>query len=349
MKKAAIILIILTSFIPFFTKKNDYVDVTSVISVSSIGIDFDKEKNEYSFYFYVLNNFNIAQAELSASNVDTLAYITEISDQSFTNAFEKFRKISNVFVHYNHLRTVILTKNFLEDQENINQFYNFVKNNPDLYPTFYLFSTDCKIDEIYQIKTFSDISANFTLLINPDSIKTYHLITFIDFIKAMNVINYTLRIPHLSSASETTNKQDEPYKSIILNGYSVYVKDQKCFDLLEINLPSLHWLEKLNDKHFMIDTYSLYIKNGKYKIKKKDDKIIITYILTTNITSSFNNIANNDEMDHLLNIIKQELISLYNFGIDNNLDLFNLRYLTNDLTKSLENLKTEFVVKIDIG
>lgn len=349
MKKQVIILLIITCFIPFFTNKNDYVDVTSVISVSSIGIDFDKEKKEYSFYFYVLNNFNLAQAELSSSNVDTLAYITKISDQNFINAFEKFRKISNVFVHYNHLRTVILTNHFLEDQENINQFYYFIKNNPDFYPTFYLFSTDCKIEEIYQIKTFSDISANYTLLINPTSIKTYQLTTFIEFIRAMDLTNYTVKIPHLSSASETTNKQDEPFKSVILNGYSVYVKDRKYFDILEDDIPTLHWLEELNDKHFVLDKYALYIKNGKYKVKKKNGKIVITYILTTTITSAFNTLVNTKEIEHLNTIIKQELISLYNFGVENNLDLFNLKYLTNDLETDLQQFNTEFIVKIDIG
>lgn len=349
MKKPIIILIMIISFIPFFTHKNDYVDVTSVISVSSIGIDYNKEENEYDLYFYVLNNFNIAQAELSSSNVDILAYITKISDQNFTTAFEKFRKISNVFVHYNHLRTIILTENFLEEQKNIDKFYYFIKNNPDLYPTFYLFSTDCKIEEIYQIKTFSDISANYTLLINPTSIKTYSLVTFIDFIKAMNINTYTLKIPHLSSAPETSNKQDEPFKSILLNGYSVYVNGRKYFNILETELTYLHWLEELNDKHFLIDDYALYIKNGKYKIKKKNGKIIITYSLTANITSSFNHLENNVELNSLMHTIKQELIALYNYGLEHQIDLFNLKYYTNDSISSLEQFDTEFVIQLDIG
>ena len=345
MRKILVISILILAFVPFLTRKNDYVDVTSVINVSSICIDYDEEADHFSLYFYVLNNFNLAQAELSSSNVDTLAYITKINDTDFTLAFEKFRKISNVFVHYNHLKTVILTSKFISKSQNVEKFYQFVRNNLDIYPTFYLFTTDCKVEEIFQIKTFSDISANFTLLINPKSSKTYELITFIDFIKAMNVPSYTLKIPHIASAKETSNKQDEPYKSIILDGYTMYNVNQPVIQIIEDKLSYLHWLSELNNLSVSIGDYSIYIKEGKYKIKKKQNQITITYTLNSTITRTSTNFINEESYATLKASITKELEMLYTYGKENDIDFFNLKYLLH--TDTLDDVK--FIVQLTLG
>ena len=58
MKKFIITLIIIVSFFPFFTKKNDYQDISKVVYISSIGLDYDEKTKEYTIYYYILNNFN---------------------------------------------------------------------------------------------------------------------------------------------------------------------------------------------------------------------------------------------------------------------------------------------------
>lgn len=345
MRKLLVISILILSFVPFLTRKSDYVDVTSVINVSSICIDYDEENDNFSIYFYVLNNFNLAQAELSSSNVDTLAYITKINDKNFTDAFEKFRKISNVFVHYNHLRTVILTSKFASKIQNMELFYRFVRNNLDIYPTFYLFTTDCEVEEIFQIKTFSDISANFTLLINPKSSKTYELVTFIDFIKTINIPNYTLKIPHIASAKETSSKQDEPYKSIILDGYTIFNINQPVIKIVEDELPYLHWLSELNNLSVSIGAYSIYIKEGKYKIKRQKNKTMITYKLSSTIIKTSNDYINEESYTTLKNSIAKELEMLYAYGREHDIDLFNLKYLSQNDTLD----DVEFIVKLDLN
>ena len=115
MKKILLILITLTSFIPIITKRNDYIDVTKVIYINSICLDINEDNNQYDCYFYVLNNFNLAQAEISSNNVDNLAYVAKITAPTLTEAFRKLNQISNIYIHYNHLRTVILTNKFLNN------------------------------------------------------------------------------------------------------------------------------------------------------------------------------------------------------------------------------------------
>ena len=47
MKKVIMLALILISFIPFIIKKSDYKDITNVVYVSSIGLDYNIETKEY--------------------------------------------------------------------------------------------------------------------------------------------------------------------------------------------------------------------------------------------------------------------------------------------------------------
>ena len=74
MKKLILLFIVTISCIPFVIKKNDYIDITKTIFITSIGLDYNKETKEYTVYSYVLNKFNLGQADVSSGNIDTLAY-----------------------------------------------------------------------------------------------------------------------------------------------------------------------------------------------------------------------------------------------------------------------------------
>ena len=54
MKKLIITLIIIVAFFPFFTKKNDYKDISKVVYISSIGLDYDENNKEYTIYYYII-------------------------------------------------------------------------------------------------------------------------------------------------------------------------------------------------------------------------------------------------------------------------------------------------------
>lgn len=345
MKKFCTIALLIICFIPFISRKNDYVDVTTVISVNSLCIDYDEEKQEIAVYFYVLNNYNVAQSELSSSNFDKLAYVTKIVGPNFAKIFEKFKKISNVFIHYNHLRTVILTNKFLNHDDNPKIFYDFIRNTTIIYPTFYIYTTDDKIEEIYQIETFSDISAYHTLLINPKSIKTYKLTTYMDFVKAYNISNYTLKIPRISSAEDTVTKQDQEIKTVIFDGYSIYQFNKPTITYLEKEMPYIHWLNEISNTVVKIGEYSLFIKDGNYHIKQKNGKITINYTLNATTTISHESFFDNSLYEYLKKTITDELQTLFNKTIADEIDIFNIKYYLN-----LDTINdVEFLVKLEIN
>ena len=127
-----------------------------------------------------------------------------------------------------------------------------------------------KIEDLYNIQNFSDVSAYHTILINPNLIKTYKLVTFIDFAKEILKPNYTFLIPHVSSVPDTFSKQDKEYLSLEMDGYSILQNDYSIKTYITKEYQSLRWLINLPDQHFQIDKYEIYLKDGKYKISLYD-------------------------------------------------------------------------------
>lgn len=348
MKKIIVILIIITSFVPIITKRNDYIDVTKVIYINSICFDINEDTNQYDCYFYVLNNFNLTQAELSSSNVDTLAYVAKITAPTFTEAFRKLSQISNVYIHYNHLRTVILTNNFLE-KKYLLDFYKFIKDDLNLYPSFYLFTTNSKPEDIFNIENFSEISAYHTLLINPDLIKSYKLITFLDFAKAMTIDTYTLCIPHISCVKKIFSRQDEEYYSLFLDGYTFYNKEHTLLTAYDSDFKALHWISLLNNTTYTLDEYDLYIKKRKYKLTKHQNTIVINFTIKGTLTRK-NDLLNDEENYKVISeLVKNEINELINFMNDKSIDIFNINYYFGDSYDYFKNCNVELKLQLNLN
>ena len=346
MKKLIITLIIIVAFLPFFTKKNDYKDISKVVYISSIGLDYDENNKEYTIYYYILNNFNLTGAQISSSNIDDLSYMVKISDTNFAKAFSSIIKKTNIGIHYTHLKTVILSNNFV-GQIPILDFYNYIRDLNQIYLNFYLFTTDSKIEDLYNIQNFSDVSAYHTILINPNLIKTYKLVTFIDFAKEILKPNYTFLIPHISSVSDTFFKQDKEYLSLEMDGYSILQNDYSIKTYITKEYQSLRWLMNLPDQHFQIDEYEIYLKDGKYKIKNKEDKIIIYYKLSAVLNLNPKNEKLVDVKEKLEKKIADDIIEFITLTKDNNIDIFNLNYLISP--NSLFEKKIEVKINLNLN
>lgn len=348
MKKILLILITLTSFIPIITKRNDYIDVTKVIYINSICLDINEDNNQYDCYFYVLNNFNLAQAEISSNNVDNLAYVAKITAPTLTEAFRKLNQISNIYIHYNHLRTVILTNKFLNNQY-LFDFYQFIKDDLNLYPSFYLFATDSKPEDIFNIENFSEISAYHTLLINPDLIKSYKLITFMDFAKAITINNYTLLMPHISCVKKIFSRQDEEYYSLFLDGYTFYNKDNTLLTIFANEFKPLHWLSLLNNTTYNLGEYNLYIKKGKYKLKKYKQTIIITFTIKGTLTKKNDSLSDKENFAKINDLVLREINELVNFMYNQPVDVFNINYYFGCNYNYFKNCNVEVKLKLNLN
>lgn len=346
MKKHLIFLIILISFIPFITNKNDYKDITRVNYISSIGIDYDEENKLYTIYSYILNNANIASNTSSPGDSETSSYIIKTSSNNLSSAFNEVYKQSNIVLYYTHLETIIISTNFI-NSNNLTLFYNYIKDNIEIYPTFYLFITDSQIDEIFSIEYFSDISSYHTILINPTLIDDFPLVSFIDFAKFYCINNYTILIPHLSIIKDAFYKQDKPSNLLKIDGVTTITDDSICKTFLTDNNTLLKWLKHLHNQYFILNDYTLYIKEGKYKLTKKNDKIIIKYNISSLLTKNLNNEKYVDIEEKLKAVIKDEIKKLLYDMYHQNIDIYNIKYLFNIDNFNLDDIDIEIKFNVN--
>ncbi len=343
MRKVVIFLIIIISFIPFLTKKSDYKDITDIIYVSSIGLDYDEDMDEYTIYFYIINNFNLGNSQIASGNTENLSYVIKVSDHNFISAFNAILKKTNMNIYFTHLQTMIISKSFFNNKAILN-FYNYIRDFNFMYYNFYLFTTDSKIQDLYNIQNFSDVSAYHTLIVSPNLVKSYKLITFVDFSKAILDKNYTLLIPHISSIVDAFIEQDKSYYYLEMDGYSILQNDFTIKTLLYKDYSIIKWLIHLSDQHFQINIYDIYIKSGRYSIHKKQDKFIITYTMSAILNLNPNSEALIEIEKKLIKFIEEEITNQYRELKKQNIDIFNIKYkLNNDYFRN-----DNFQVKIKL-
>lgn len=344
MKKTIILLIILISFIPFMTNKNDYNDITKIVYVSSIGLEYDDKINEYTVYFYIMNYLNLTNAKISSSNTDDLSYTVKSSSKNFIDAFTNIKNIMNVKFTMSHLKTVIFHESFI-NKNNLQLFINLVKDNQKIYPNFYIYTTHDKINDIYNIKNFSDVSAYHTILITPTISSILKLVTFNTFTNINYFSKYTINIPHIKLNKDAISKMDEEFFSLKFNGYTFIDENfnNKTITYDANNL--IRWLFEFKDTFYKIDIYDLYLKSGKYKVSKKKDNITIKYnisaILTLNPSKNNFTIIEKD----LEKLISKEIYNLLLITSGENIDIFNLYYKYN----SLDLNKIKIKVKLELN
>lgn len=325
-KKLIIVLLIIFSILPFFLKRNDYNDITNIIHINSIGINYNKELNEFECYFYILNNFNVVNSKISSSNIDNLAYIIKTNNDSLDNALNDIYTKINSKINFSHLKSVIFTIDFLSSN-NIIKFYDYIKNNTSFYYNFYIFTTKSNLNNLFNINNFSDISAYHTVILRPDLINTYHLVTYNDYTNIILNKDYTLLIPNIDVLEDSFYKQDKPHNILEINGYSSFNNKVYQTTIFTNELSYYKWLMSLSDEHILIDIYNLYIKNGKYKVYKKNKNIFISYTISAILLNNPNNEKLVDLENKISYLIKREIYNLYNDMNYKNIDVFNIKYL----------------------
>lgn len=340
MKKFLFIIITVTSFIPFAINKKDYKDITKIIYVSSIGIDYDLETKEYNLHFYILNYLNLTNAKISSSNIDDLAYTMKTSSTDFYKAFTDIESLTNVNVSMSHLKTVILTNNFI-NKNNLLKFYNLIRANQKIYPNFYLFTTSSKLDDIFNIKNFSDVSAYHTLLVSPTTIYQKQLISFNVFTNIILFDNYTILIPNLKLNKDILSKQDQNFYTLKVNGCSYLDSTFKLITYTSDEFLYQRWLFKLEDIYFKIKDYDIYLKSGKYNVKFKNNKYIIKYKLSAVLTLNPYNEKVIDIEKKLAECIKKEIYLMLLKLYDKEIDAYNLKYKYKLLKINIEDIQIE--------
>ena len=78
-----IIILVLLTLISFPMFNNDYVDITHMVSISSIGISY--EQNEVTLYSYIINNTSMSKTDYNTSSNQSNSLIIKTSSKRSNN------------------------------------------------------------------------------------------------------------------------------------------------------------------------------------------------------------------------------------------------------------------------
>lgn len=332
--KKIIYLTIITAFSIFLTSCFDFQEVNSVHYAASMGIDYDENNHNYTIYIYIINNLNLTGIELATSEGDKLAYVASSSDLSLTIALDKIYENSEIIIDLHHLKTLILTKNVC-NKINLQNICEFLINNYANYLNFSVLLTEKEISEIYKVQNFTETSAYFTLLTNSSNYNKYDIPKAHEFINDVLSNDYNITYPLVNISYDTFAKNEDKYITLYLRGLGAFNQDNKVIFFEPNEYVGSKYLNELENYRLSVifNNQILAFDLHKFKLKKelKNNSLTLYYIIDTSVL--INNFMYENESDYLNSktILMHEITNSVNYlwekSLENNVDLFNLKYL----------------------
>lgn len=310
MKKILLIILLFISLLSLPYYNNDYIDITHMINVSSIGIDY--KDNNYSIYAYVINNYTMSKSDFNTSPSTSASTIISSTSDNIENAFFKLYDSVFVNINFSHIETLVLQKDFITSK-NVNELINYISTHHEFYPKFNVFITAESLTDIYDISYFSDTSSYYNILTEYKSEIEHHHTTFIDLINDFEETNYFIMYPSLS-INKNIIKKDTESSSLYIDGF-YYLNDNLLNKINYKENPLLYLLYSTNDISFEYQNINYFLTSLSIKTFKTKSKFYLLLYCKSNYPYSFKELMSNT--------IKE----LYN----KNIDVFNLKYFNIDI------------------
>ena len=320
-KKIILILLIIMSL----SSCKDNKEIHEVSFVSSIGLDYDIDTEEYNIILYFINTINNVSVDYGLSEPDLLGFTAEAKGKTINEALIKVQTYSETDLNLKHLESVIFTETFF-NEKNIKEFYYFCRNSHLLFHTFEILIADSPLKEIYQVENMTDSPSYYTILTGKKAGFDYHQKMFLNFCSDILTPNYYIMYPKISVKEDIFNKKDKQYKAIGITGYSV-IKDDYSLSTYESNIKGLKFLDDFKVFTDKIDNLQFSIKN--YQI----DRNIKDSVLNINITYEILILHNPDElsskevMEKIEKFMITEITNVNEIMKEDNIDILNVNFL----------------------
>ena len=203
MKKIFLLLIIF--LLLYCTSCKDNKEIHEISFVSSIGIDYKIDTNEYEVILYFINTINNVSVDYGLSEPELLGYTASSISNSISSAINKIQESSETMISLKHLETIIFTETFF-NQKNIFEFYNYCKNSHLFFHAFEIFITDSNLKDIFLIENMTDSPSYYTLLTGKKNGYDYDKVLFYNFVNDILTPNYYLKYPKITVTDEFYKK-----------------------------------------------------------------------------------------------------------------------------------------------
>lgn len=327
MKKLVIFITLLLCFATL-QRTTDYVEVSEMSFVSSIGFDYDQETSEYLVYFYIINKFNLSLSQLALGSNDVLAYIAEGKGTSLNEAFNMIKKNTSIYYRFSSIQTIVIKDTFV-DNNHLLALCDFLIDSVEVYPNYIVFFTKDKLVDVYKIGNFSETSSYFTILVNSTTKNDYLKCNFSTFCNDLYVKDCTIPYPTLKVTEDIFYDQNDYFNSLSINGLAFIQNDNQDVHFYDSLYPQLKWLSPLRSNIINFDKIDYQIKQYKisYHINKNKLKIKVK------IKGYATNNAENLDYQTINNIVYQkiykDLYDLKKIFDEEKIDVFNINYISN--------------------
>lgn len=328
MKKILFFILILLSLFVFSTT-HDYRSITQITFVNSIGIDYNIESDEFTMYFFILNNYTFAQTGNSATFTNTHAYTAKETDKTILGAENKIRNNSNTKFDLRHVRSLVLSESFFSSN-NLKYLIDYFVNNINYNPSFEIYTTSDNLAELYKIEHFSEVSGYYTILVNTQNNIPVNHVTYNNLCNDVLIPNYTVSYQKIKLKKGVIESGEEKYISLNFDGCSFINESNQLISFKYINLHGLGYFITNGNRTIVIeDASKVYnFSPNKFKIDYyiKNNKLIIEVDINGAFLNS--NLDNNENelKEILIKKISNDIILMNDTLINYDIDFFNIGY-----------------------
>lgn len=325
--------------------------------VSALGVDYDGEN--FILYAQTLNFQIIASSETQQGVPKNTSYVGKGIGKTMHTAAADLYKTAQMRVDWGHTQSIVVSERaiLLFDSELVDRIYRF----PDNRYNVWLFVTKEPIDEVFMSDSFYNFSTLRTILHVP--LSSYNQLTTImpiQMFKYLSLVNEPDRIsfiPCLGFDQQHWESENEPLKLLKITG--AYFSSDTVNKILDNDqLIGFRWLQRHLKRTMVIvsDEETSYgvitIDHAKVKKKAYLKDGSVKFVIEASYRGSMNEYINEIDYAKMVELakeqIKKEIIDVYNVGVEEELDLFDLmhcfRMKSPSKWKQMTNSGAEFIL-----
>ena len=304
------------------------IDMSSIKNFEPIGVGImdenkNNDKDTYILYYHIASSNSLLTTEMGATSSDNKYSIAHVEAYSIYEAFRKITSNSIRNIIITHLQSIIITHDFITI-DNLKMLIELVKTYNYIEPSFYIFATNSKLDEIFSIENPENISSFYSIITSNNYITTYDLTYFTEFASSFLEETLVTKIVCIESRNDLWQNEDKPITTLSTNGDIFITNDGRKLFLNSEEYNAIYILNHETKSNIIINNVNYILQNCRLKIIEKDN--IFTIKIRGNIYASSLTINNSNEIiNKLIEGLEKEFTKIISLSKEQNIDLLNLQ------------------------
>ncbi|MDR0140190.1 Ger(x)C family spore germination protein [Metabacillus idriensis] len=327
--------ILILSCVLFLTGCSGLKNIQDLTYIVAIGMDFDESEDEYVVYLQGLNFANVAKQEGGKSVEPIPIFIATARGETLNMAVSKLYGKSEPPLYFGHVNTLLLTNRLIQSKSS--EVLEEVGRNRSLRPTMKVFTTEEKIEDVFNTPALFDYPAVYNVLfkakINQLAQNELKAITMMNFLRDYYEPMGTAKIPSVK-IDESSWKANQDYPVLYLNGFSAFQHQEYKKDIPLEHAVVINWLTEkeisINQRVEMAGKLAAAVKLGEPKMKIKYDETAEKPAFSIEVSLSADllekiqkDLTLNSLQKQIEKDIKAKIESIYYEGVENKLDILN--------------------------